>query len=65
MLYNVSASQIALRLDDYAFYEDKIMAQDAAIVDARSTGATHYVHEVQFAPIFKAQITTEVTTEVM
>lgn len=63
--YNVSSNPSKLNTADWDWYDDQLTANDAAIADARDTGQTHYVHEVTFRPVFKAEVTTQVTTEVM
>lgn len=64
-VYNVSPNPNRLNTAEWDWYDNQIAANDAAIADARDTNQTHYVHEVTFRPVFKAEVTTQVTTEVM
>jgi len=64
-MYNVSADLNDISHGDWNWYNNQADANAAAVAAASNTSQTHYVHNVSWVPVFKAEITTNIVTEVM
>lgn len=64
-MYNVSKSQTDYNSASWYSYEDLATAQAAAVAEAEADQGTWYVLEVLVSPVFKAEYTSNVATEIM